>query len=57
MRSHGEPDFPEPNGQGLIKITNQTGIMDPNSPQFQRAEKACQSANNGGFDIQSAVPL
>jgi hypothetical protein len=52
MRSHGEPDFPDPNGQGLIQITNQTGIMDANSPQFQRAEKACQQMNNGGFDVQ-----
>jgi len=50
MRSHGEPDFPEPNGQGLIKIINRTGAMDPNSLQFQAAEKACQSLNNGGFD-------
>jgi hypothetical protein len=47
MRAHGEPDFPEPNAQGLIEIT-----MDPNSPQFQKAEKACQSHNNGGFDVQ-----
>ncbi|HXR22997.1 MAG TPA: hypothetical protein VN786_10605 [Acidimicrobiales bacterium] len=50
MRSHGEPDFPEPNAQGLIKITNPTGVMGPHSPQFQRAEKACQSLDNGGFD-------
>jgi hypothetical protein len=47
MRAHGEPDFPEPNAQGLIEIT-----MDPNSPQFQKAEKACQSHNNGGFAVQ-----
>jgi hypothetical protein len=47
MRAHGEPDLPEPNAQGLIDIT-----MDPNSPQFQKAEKACQSHNNGGFDVQ-----
>jgi hypothetical protein len=52
MRAQGEPDFPDPNGQGLIRITNQTGIMDPNSPQFRKAEKACQSQNNGGFDLQ-----
>jgi hypothetical protein len=50
IRSHGEPGFPEPNAQGLIKITNPTGVMDPKSPQFQKAEKACQSLNNGGFD-------
>ena len=49
MRSHGEPDFPEPNAQGMIKI-NPTGILSPNAPQFQRAEKACQSQDNGDFD-------
>ena len=52
MRAHGEPDFPDPNSQGLIKITNSTGIIGPSSPQFRRAEKACQSLNNGGFDEQ-----
>jgi hypothetical protein len=51
MRSHGEPDFPDPNGQGMITI-NPTGILVPNSPQFQKAEKDCQSQNNGGFDEQ-----
>jgi hypothetical protein len=35
----------------MIKI-NPTGIMGPSSPQFQRAEKACQSLDNGGFDEQ-----
>ena len=50
MRSHGEPDFPEPNSQGLIKITGPSGVMGPSSPEFQRAQKACQSLDNGGFD-------
>jgi len=52
MRSHGEQGFPDPNSQGLIKDTNATGIMDPNSPQFQRAENACRSLNNGSFAEQ-----
>jgi hypothetical protein len=52
MQTHGEPNFPEPNGQGVIKITNATGTMDPNSPQFQRAEKACQSLGNSPFVLQ-----
>jgi hypothetical protein len=47
MRSHGEPDFPDPNGQGLIKINNATGILNPNSPQFEKAQTACQSLDNG----------
>jgi hypothetical protein len=48
MRSHGEPGSPEPNAQGLIKI-NPTGILDPNAPQYERAEKACQKLDNGFF--------
>jgi hypothetical protein len=51
MRSNGEPDFPDPNGQGMIAI-NPTGILDPNSAQFLKAEKDCQGQNNGGFDEQ-----
>jgi hypothetical protein len=46
MRSHGEPTFPDPNGQGLIKITG-TGILNPTSPQFQRAQQACQILDTG----------
>jgi hypothetical protein len=51
MRSHGEPNFPEPNAQGLIKFTP-TGILDPSSPQFQKAQTDCEKANNGGFDVR-----
>jgi hypothetical protein len=51
MQAHGEPNFPEPNGQGVIRITNTTGIMNPNSPQFQRAEKACQMLGSSEFDL------
>jgi hypothetical protein len=48
MRSNGEPDYPDPNGRGVIPIiTNATGILDPSSPQFQKAEKVCQSMDNG----------
>ena len=49
MRSHGEPDFPDPNSQGMIKI-NVTGIMGPNSPEFQRRRRPARPLNNGGFD-------
>ena len=47
MRFHGEPDFPDPNGQGMIQIKNATGILDPNSPQYLQAAKACQNLDNG----------
>jgi hypothetical protein len=42
MRSHGVPNFPEPNAQGQELITGSSGI-NPNSPQFQSAMAACQS--------------
>ncbi|HTZ07898.1 MAG TPA: hypothetical protein VMB72_02430 [Acidimicrobiales bacterium] len=51
MRAHGEPDFPDPDGQGVIRITNGSGVLDPNAPQFQQAQKACQSLS-GGFQMQ-----
>ena len=46
MRSHGVPNFPDPNGQGLIQV-NATGSLDASSPQFQKAETACNSLDNG----------
>lgn len=42
MQTHGEPDS-DPNRQGVIKITNTTGIMDPNSLQFQRARRPAEA--------------
>ncbi len=49
MRSHGEPGFPEPDAQGLITITDRSGIMSPSAPQFQKAERACRNLDNGLF--------
>lgn len=50
MRSHGEPNFPDPQfgtgGRVAIKISAGAGI-DPQSPQFQAAQKACQSIMGG----------
>ena len=40
MRSHGVPEFPDPGSNGHTSLGN--GI-DPSSPQFQAAQKACQS--------------
>jgi hypothetical protein len=43
MRSHGVPDFPEPTeGKLIIKGTSKSGL-NPGSPQFQSAMKACHS--------------
>jgi hypothetical protein len=48
MRSHGEPNFPDPNAQGNLSITPGSGI-DPSSPQFQSAQRACAKyLPNGG---------
>jgi hypothetical protein len=47
MRSNGVPNFPDPNGQGLIQINNATGVLEQSSPAFQKAEVACKSLDNG----------
>jgi hypothetical protein len=41
MRSHGQANFPDPNGVGLVTIDSSTGI-NPNSPVFEKAEADCQ---------------
>lgn len=48
MRSHGLPTFPDPNGQGVIQLGSGSGL-DPRSPQFQAAQRACRKLlPNGG---------
>jgi hypothetical protein len=59
MRKHGVPNFPDPDSHGRFKITSgrgrngqKTGI-DVNSPQFQKAQQACQKLQpNGGRPSQ-----
>jgi hypothetical protein len=46
MRSHGEPDFPDPNSQGGF---NPPSSVNMSSPQYAAAEKACQSLEGGGL--------
>jgi hypothetical protein len=55
MRAHGVADFPDPDKQGRIKITEsvsksgQRTRFDPNGPAWQNAMKSCkQFAPNGG---------
>jgi hypothetical protein len=55
MRSHGLPDFPDPNSQGGISISISGAVggghgsdLDPNSPRFQAAQRACKSLAPGG---------
>jgi hypothetical protein len=53
MRSHGVPNFPDPEfrhsgGGGLgIRIGGKGSGIDPNSPQFEAAQKACRSLMPG----------
>ncbi len=41
MRSNGITNFPDPTSTGGIHISSSSGI-DPQSPQFQAAQKACR---------------
>jgi hypothetical protein len=47
MRSHGISDFPDPQiTGGGIRISIRAGQgsdLNPNNPQFQAAQRACQS--------------
>lgn len=56
MRSHGEPSFPDPQfgtgGRVSIKLSAGAGL-DPQSPQFQAAQNACQKDLPGKFGAPS----
>ena len=39
MRSHGEPNFPDPSPNGAVSL----GGVNPNTPQFQSALQTCES--------------
>ncbi|HWH12849.1 MAG TPA: hypothetical protein VG165_17140 [Solirubrobacteraceae bacterium] len=50
MRSHGVPKFPDPTtspGGGVGLSVNASNGVDPNSPVFQDAQRACQSLMPG----------
>jgi hypothetical protein len=44
MRSHGLPNFPDPDGSGDFAMP---GDISPTSPRYIAANKACQSLNSG----------
>ena len=49
MRSHGIPDFPDPDAQGRMQIQVSPGSdLEPNSPLYQAAVKACRQYQPGG---------
>ncbi len=50
MRAHGVPNFPDPNGQGVIQGSG----IDPNSAGFQKAQQTC--AKDLGFGAGTRSP-
>jgi hypothetical protein len=49
MRAHGIPDFPDPNPQGGLQISISPGSdLNPDSPRFAAAQRACQKLMPGG---------
>jgi hypothetical protein len=42
IRSHGVPNFPDPNSQGVFSLSGSDATL-PQTPQFQTASKACRS--------------
>ena len=47
MRSHGEPNFPDPGSNGAFQISSSSGL-DPNSPAFKSAMQSCRKLLPGG---------
>lgn len=47
MRAHGLPKFPDPDSHGGISLTPGSGL-NPQSPAFQAAQKACRPKLPGG---------
>jgi hypothetical protein len=44
IRSHGVPDFPDPDSKGQVQINAGPGSdLAPDSPQFKKAQQACKS--------------
>jgi hypothetical protein len=56
MRSHGVPNFPDPDSNGGFSGTSQqgggSGGFDPNSPAFQSAQQTCRKLLPGGGQQQ-----
>jgi hypothetical protein len=48
MRSHGVPNFPDPNAQGVI-TGNAADGLDPASPQFEKARRRCAKDLGNSF--------
>jgi hypothetical protein len=63
IRSHGVPDFPDPQGENAAgsssgSANNSPSGFDPGSPQFHSAQQACKKlAPNGGVSTGSRGAL
>jgi hypothetical protein len=53
MRANGVPNFPDPNGQGVIQGSG----IDPNTPGFQKAQQACAKKIGGGVGTPSPAQI
>ena len=51
MISHGVKNFPEPNAQGQLKLSQGQQLPDVNSPQFASAMQACKALNPASVAI------
>ena len=54
MRSNGVPNFPDPNGQGLIQI-NATGTLEPSSPAFQKAGRPARVSTTASLSSSASA--
>jgi hypothetical protein len=54
MQSHGVPNFPDPNSGGEIP-KDQVVAVDPASPQFQAAQRACARIDPGPGGQQTSA--
>ena len=53
MRSHGVPNYPDPDSQGVITITI-SSALNPSSPLFQKAQDSCQGLRPAGNGLSAA---
>lgn len=54
MRAHGVPNFPDPGAGGGINIPDSSGV-NPRSPAFQSAQRACFKLLPGGGPVRAGV--
>jgi hypothetical protein len=58
MQSHGVPDFPDPSSSGALQIAGGPGTdLNPNSPQFKKAQAECQKLMPTATPAQKAQAL